>query len=303
MHPPLEPSCRAHQVLRQSWASGALHHAHLLTGNLTAALGVSMALAADFNCDAGGPAGLGQAPVACGTCAACERIGHGVHPDVITVAGEGAAGAIPIETVRAISASMAMPPHEARVRVFVIADAGALLGAAANALLKTLEEPPARTIFMLCARSQQSVMPTIRSRCQRHVIIEQRRGVEETGVAARAQDEGFDAGLLAVLRSSGLCGISDFVAQHGGERGAERAAAISLIDAILRTASAQSRKVLQAGRANANRVAHAWALCGQQALAAGRALTSHNAAPTLTLESLLLQMRTTGELHDGFRST
>lgn len=301
MHPPPEPSCRAHQVLRQSWASGALHHAHLLTGNLLAARRVALALAADFNCDAAAAAGLGQAPVACGTCATCERIGHGTHPDVALIAGEGAAGVIPIEAVRAISAGMAMPPHEARVRVFVVADAAALLGASANALLKTLEEPPARTIFMLCARSQQSVMPTIRSRCQRHVIVEPAPLADDAAAAAPA--DGFDAGLLAVLRSRGLCAISDFVAQHGGERGAERAAALALIDAILRTASAQSRQVLQADGRNANHRAHAWALCGQHALAAGRAIASHNAAPTLTLESLLLQMRTTGELHDGFRST
>ena len=59
------------------------------------------------------------------------------------------------------------PPHEGRVRVFLIEEATALQGPAANALLKTLEEPPNRTHFVLITTAPRKLLPTVRSRCQR----------------------------------------------------------------------------------------------------------------------------------------
>jgi DNA polymerase-3 subunit delta' len=87
---------------------------------------------------------------------------------VITLAREGAAQIVPIETVRAqVIAAVGLPPHEARERMFLIDEANALQPAAANALLKTLEEPPARTRFVLMTVAPDQLLPTIRSRCQR----------------------------------------------------------------------------------------------------------------------------------------
>src|SRR5262249_39135868 len=59
------------------------------------------------------------------------------------------------------------PPHEAAIRVFIVEEATALAPPAANALLKTLEEPPGHTRFVLCTTAPDQLLPTIRSRCQR----------------------------------------------------------------------------------------------------------------------------------------
>jgi len=105
---------------------------------------------------------------ACGTCEACQKIVQGVHPDIITLVREGAAQIVPIESVRTqVIGRIALLPHEAKTRVFIIEEATAMAPPAANALLKTLEEPPARTLFVLCTTAPEQLLPTIRSRCQR----------------------------------------------------------------------------------------------------------------------------------------
>src|SRR5262245_52305351 len=101
-------------------------------------------------------------------CDACAKIASGIHPDVVTLVREGAAQIVPIESVRnQVIARMGLPPHEGEVRVFIVEEATALAPPAANALLKTLEEPPARTLFVLCTTAPEQLLPTIRSRCQR----------------------------------------------------------------------------------------------------------------------------------------
>ena len=105
---------------------------------------------------------------ACGNCEACAKIIGGFHPDVVTLVREGAANIVPIESVRnQVIARIGLPPHEADVRVFVVEEATSMAPPAANALLKTLEEPPQRTLFVLCTTAPEQLLPTIRSRCQR----------------------------------------------------------------------------------------------------------------------------------------
>src|SRR6185369_363522 len=99
-------------------------------------LDMATALACALNCQRG----LGEA---CGECDACSKIVAGIHPDVVTLVREGAANIVPIESVRGqVIARIALPPHEAQTRVFVVEEATAMAPPAANALLKTLEEPP-----------------------------------------------------------------------------------------------------------------------------------------------------------------
>lgn len=101
-------------------------------------------------------------------CPACTRIADGIHPDVQTLERKGAAQIIPIATIRdELIPQLALPPHEARARIYLIEEATSLQDAAANALLKTLEEPPARTHFVLATTAPENLLPTIRSRCQR----------------------------------------------------------------------------------------------------------------------------------------
>ena len=103
---------------------------------------------------------------ACGSCAACTRIARGAHPDVL-VLEPGDNGSIRIEQVREAIDSAAYRPFEGRRRVVIIDDADALVPAAQNALLKTLEEPPPSSVFVLITARPDMLLPTVRSRCIR----------------------------------------------------------------------------------------------------------------------------------------
>jgi DNA polymerase-3 subunit delta' len=103
---------------------------------------------------------------ACGVCAACTRIARGVHSDVLVVE-PGDSGSIRIDQVREIVDRAAYRPFEGRRRVVVIDRADALVPAAQNALLKTLEEPPSASIFILVTAQPDVLLPTVRSRCPR----------------------------------------------------------------------------------------------------------------------------------------
>lgn len=91
-------------------------------------------------------------------------LNHRLHPDLILV--EAWPMGIRIEQVRELVAEVMAPPFEARARAFVLDDAHLLTEQAANALLKSLEEPPATSHLLLVTASPQTLLPTIRSRCQ-----------------------------------------------------------------------------------------------------------------------------------------
>jgi DNA polymerase III subunit delta' len=103
---------------------------------------------------------------ACGSCAACTRIARGAHPDVL-VLEPGENGSIKIEQVREAIDSAAYRPFEGRRRVVIVDEADALIPAAQNALLKTLEEPPPSAVFILVTARPDMLLPTVRSRCIR----------------------------------------------------------------------------------------------------------------------------------------
>lgn len=100
---------------------------------------------------------------ACGVCPDCQQISRRVHPDVLLVQAEK--NQIKIDQVRELHHYLGFAPLSGRFKVVVINDAHLLNAAAANALLKTLEEPPAQTIFILVTHRQQLLLPTILSRC------------------------------------------------------------------------------------------------------------------------------------------
>ena len=102
----------------------------------------------------------------CGECAACQRIQRGVHPDVIVIE-PGDMGSIKIEQVRDVIDRSEYRPFEGRRRVVIIDEADALMQAAQNALLKTLEEPPSASMFVLVSSIPDALLPTVRSRCSR----------------------------------------------------------------------------------------------------------------------------------------
>ena len=103
---------------------------------------------------------------ACGECPACRRIQRAVHPDVIVIE-PGDMGSIKIDQVRDVIDRADYRPFEGRRRVVVIDEADALMPAAQNALLKTLEEPPSASMFVLVSSIPDALLATVRSRCSR----------------------------------------------------------------------------------------------------------------------------------------
>lgn len=101
------------------------------------------------------------------TCIDCLYIDQGTHPDLIRVGPEDADKDIKVEAIRDLIAEACNYPSMGPVRVLLVDGADRMTAAAANALLKTLEEPPSTIRFFLLAESYDRVLPTIRSRCGR----------------------------------------------------------------------------------------------------------------------------------------
>jgi DNA polymerase-3 subunit delta' len=101
---------------------------------------------------------------ACGSCSACRRIARGTHPEVLVIEPPDT-GATKIEFVRPAIAATAYRPFEGRCRVVIIDDADLLTDDAQNALLKSLEEPPQGSVFILVTSRPETLLPTVRSRC------------------------------------------------------------------------------------------------------------------------------------------
>lgn len=149
--------------LRSSVENGRVSHAYLFTGpagsNKTLA---AYALAQAILCPKGarGPRGGN-----CGACDVCRRVMRRKHPDVRYFAPEGAGGYL-VEQIRDIVTDTSYAPIQADKKVYILDRVDLLGTAAANAFLKTLEEPPSDVVLILLARTRESVLPTILSRCQ-----------------------------------------------------------------------------------------------------------------------------------------
>ena len=128
----------------------------------------AVALAQLLNCQKDGAAATAR-PLngdACGDCPSCKRIARRVHPDVLFIEPEDS-GSIKTEQVRQAIESAGYRPFEGRRRVVIIDQAEAMVLNGQDALLKTLEEPPAASVFILVTSMPDTLLPTVRSRCQR----------------------------------------------------------------------------------------------------------------------------------------
>jgi len=103
----------------------------------------------------------------CGECVSCKRVFAGQHPDVARVSFTEESRQLKIEQVRELAAELALTSHQGGYKIGIISPADALNRFAANALLKTLEEPPPRTLLILVAVEPSRLPATILSRCQR----------------------------------------------------------------------------------------------------------------------------------------
>lgn len=147
------------QQLRRA-AAGVPAHAWLFTGPPgSGRSNAARALAAALNCEVEDAAQRG-----CGKCRTCQLILAGTHPSVSMVSTENVS--YRIEDVRELVTSAQDRPAGTRWRVIVVEDADRMTERATNVLLKSIEEPPPQTVWMLCAPSPADVLVTIRSRCR-----------------------------------------------------------------------------------------------------------------------------------------
>lgn len=157
------------QVLQRSLERGRLAHAYLFTGtDLNELEGVSRTLAKALNCEAPPRrAAHGQPLDSCDRCPSCRQIDQDGHPDVHWVRPESRLRVITIAQMRELMQAVHLKPTLARHKVGLISDADRLNTSAANAFLKTLEEPPADSVLVLLSTEPQRLLDTIQSRCLR----------------------------------------------------------------------------------------------------------------------------------------
>lgn len=189
---------RVREFFRATIASGRVSHAYLLTGpagsNKTSA---AYAFAQAILCEKNG----------CGECDDCVRVLRRRHPDVHYYAPEGAQGYL-VEQIREIVSDVSLAPIRAKRKVYIL-DRVDLLGTqAANAFLKTLEEPVSGVVFILLGRTREGVLPTIVSRCQvvpfRHIPAKEAAGIlsQKVGVTperARMAIEACDGSITQAI--------------------------------------------------------------------------------------------------------
>ena len=182
---------RQKEQLGAAIASGRLAHAYLFHGR--DGIGkkeVAKAFATAVLC------GKGR-PEACNACRSCKKVKSGNHPDLITVKPDGAF--IKMQAVRELIGIMAFRPMEGGRRLFLIDDADRLHPAAANALLKTLEEPAAANIIILITAKPYLLPRTIISRCQQLRFRPLRR---ETVARFLEEQAGLEATVARALAAS-----------------------------------------------------------------------------------------------------
>ena len=181
--------------LRRGLLSGRNRHAYLIAGSaglgkMTLARAFAMALNCEDQVVAGRP---------CRQCHSCRGIDKGNNPDLIVVDADES-GRIKIDAIREVMRLLALKPYAARYRVAIFDDFDRVMPQAQDALLKTLEEPPAHAVLILLAQENERILPTIRSRTQ---VIQLRPSPLELVRAQLVERGGEDEKAELIARVSG----------------------------------------------------------------------------------------------------
>jgi DNA polymerase-3 subunit delta' len=272
-------------------------------------------IAAWQTCQAGGA-------MSCGVCADCRLNDIGVHPSVAVLQPQEGKRDIAVDDVRELCMRMAMTSHDMRPKVAVIDPADALNNAGVNALLKSIEEPASRNLFLLVTQRPAGLLATLRSRCQRLRLLPPPRELalkwlsdhlpdveEETRTLALSQAGGGPWRACSLIREGTLdehrrwqaswdavvAGQKSPLAmaaeiKRPGETGAlTRDSAVEFARWLAMTLHQRCGLLLQKNTAEGRRRARRDARRVQETLQAIEDLARHSASPQLTVDSLLLR--------------
>lgn len=319
---------RAVETLRRAMQARKVPHAYLFAGPE----GVGKAtcarhLAAALNCQTSPGEG-------CDACASCHKIAEGIHPDLSVLEPDGQF--IKIDQVRALEERLGYAPHEGRHRLVLIDGAERLNASAANALLKSVEEPLEGTVFVLATSASHRVAPTLVSRCQRlrfvplapeqvlEVIAPLTEADSGQRRSAAALAEGSPRRALRLLEGDQMAVIERTVAalrdaagegsalavfEAASEAGRDRELLLEVLDVLrawlrdvlLTGAGLAQGRIVNAHRADelseqAARLSGPAVLSQLRAVAEAQLALQGNVNPTLALENLALRMGRTHEV-------
>lgn len=207
------------EFLERNILAGTVRQAYLITGpDHIGKRTLAVRLAQRLLCSA-------PADGPCRQCSPCRQIADRQHPDLHYLEAEEVDGTLKVETIRELQRQISLAPYQADQRVVLIMRAHELSPGAANALLKTLEEPPGKVVLVLSARSEQSLLPTLVSRCEVLALrpVPQQKLIE----GLRQRMPGEQARLLGSL-AAGLPGSALNLAQDDEALGARQEALATL---------------------------------------------------------------------------
>jgi DNA polymerase-3 subunit gamma/tau len=283
------------RTLRNAVENDRVHHAYLFVGSRgTGKTSLAKILARSLNCV------NGPTVTPCGECESCRTIAAGSSLDVIEM---DAASNRSVDDIRDLRERVSYAPAAGNWKVYILDEAHMLTREAWNAFLKTLEEPPPNTVFVLCTTEPHKVMPTIVDRCQRFDF--QRPSLEQIAdvvrrVAAAESIEIDEGAVAAIARAAGgsfrdALGTLDQLVAYCGKR-------VATDDVLAVLGVAEAELILAAADAMAAEDGRAALEVSERVSRSGRDVTQFGRDVLAHLRQLLV-IRTVGEVPDAFSVT